>query len=465
MELLLTGILVMASAFLLYRWWAHRALPPGAAEPTDRETPEGQMTRSADAEAPVDRASDAENPSGPASAEAATAAHRPGPQDSSQEPDRSSEQHSLPEAQASPEAPGAASQAVPATSSVEASPGEPREAETARDGSAGATGKRSTSDEALDAVIALLYPGAEAVSPRDPGALGTGQASAYPREKPVPHWHYVARGFIGSKVDPDAPALALTLRIPKDASGNPPTWPLGLFERVAAVAKERRPEPFETLELGEPVVPDAETGLAAVALVPDPELPAESRPAAEVLQLVGLTRDELDSLRSWNPAAFMALVAERHPLSLTDPGRPSVLQDPGVSARVAAGRAQDGSSTEALAIETLEVAGSRVTLGAMGVASLLPVLEGRLLFERSLSIRGRDHALVLRPAPEGSASSVEQGDEGLTVTLGRRDARALVRSLAPRRGIYRVASLPELEIVVRPSSVRRPTGEVVELIG
>ena len=54
--------------------------------------------------------------------------------------------------------------------------------------------------------------------------------------------------------------------------------------------------------------------------------------AFSFLQMVGLTRNELDALRSWDARQFVELVQERNPLLLTDARRPSISGDPGVRA-------------------------------------------------------------------------------------------------------------------------------------
>lgn len=306
--------------------------------------------------------------------------------------------------------------------------------------------------------------------------------SAYKRLDPVPHWHFVTYGFSElyrkETQDPDVSGwgIELTMRVAADAeSADPPLWVLSFLQNLARYV-------FKTgnvfaaghhLDANGPIALETDTRLDHVVFVQDPELApiGTSHGCLEFLQVVGVTADEVGAVKQWNTLAVMAVFAAKLPLLVTDLGRPSLLEDPGIRERVAAGSAGVGSNTGMMFVENLDWKETKrllrtpemcVSLGAGQVEELTRLLPARLPF-------GKDFSLV-----DGEVGvTFGQGAENRFVVTDRRlriEMRASVVSelqsvLRPVAGEYRLKQFGQLVLNVRKTHIKDAQGNVVRTIG
>jgi hypothetical protein len=199
-----------------------------------------------------------------------------------------------------------------------------------------------------------------------------------------------------------------------------------------------------------------------------PQLPALTTPfgRVELLQVVGVTRDEQELLKDWGTEPFLAALAEVDPLLSTDLARPSLLADPARAAELRRRVERDGSSLGGVFVAHASLArkGAAITLelGASAVDDLQRLLKGRTGYGREFFLKGED-ALVWVHAAE--RSSVKLNDEVLTIEVDRDTAGALRAAVQPRRGSYRVPALPQLTVEVVPSTIRDREGKVIRVVG
>jgi hypothetical protein len=104
------------------------------------------------------------------------------------------------------------------------------------------------------------------------------------------------------------------------------------------------------MDLNGPISLSEPTGVVAIGIASDPQLPGVDTPNGrlEFLQVAGLTADEFSAAKRWNTNGVMALVERRHPRQVIALDRRSVLEDPAIMAEADAGAARDGSSTAIL---------------------------------------------------------------------------------------------------------------------
>jgi hypothetical protein len=207
---------------------------------------------------------------------------------------------------------------------------------------------------AIDRALAGLYPG------QVPHQFTSERA--YDLEGPAPlpavaayegvgpdHWLFVSYGltelFEKSSADAEHSGFGfeLTLRMPR-AEANPPVWALKLLQVLGhyVLSGHGGLDTGHLIDLGGPLAPPQldEEGqehpclLEGVVLVPDPRLGELDTAFGRVLflQLFGLTRDELETMDTWELKRKVGLVLEYDPLAITDPARGSMREDPRKSA-------------------------------------------------------------------------------------------------------------------------------------
>jgi suppressor of fused-like protein len=306
--------------------------------------------------------------------------------------------------------------------------------------------------------------------------------SAYWRESPVPHWHYVTYGFseLYDKAS-DNPewsgyGFELTFRLADDGvRDEPPMWPLGLLQNLARYVF-RSGNVFEAghyLNTNGPIALAEDTQLRSVAFARDPELPGIDTPNGHVdfLQVVGMTLDEEAALKRWSGVGMLEVLASALPLLHTDLRRDSVLRDPALAARLAEGAARDGSSTGMLFVEQLGWSRRKrwlrkdaveVEMGAGQVADLLALLPLRLPFQRPFQLIGKQARVVFRPATAGGTEDV---DGGLAILASDAVQRDLAATLRPVVGAYPIRSVDGLVVHVLPTHILDGDGKVVRTIG
>lgn len=206
------------------------------------------------------------------------------------------------------------------------------------------------------------------------------------------HWHLVGYGL--SELDAkesDDPEVSgwgheLTFRL-AGAPGEEPLWAVDLLANLAAyVWTSGHPfAPGHHLDLGGPIRLDSDTALRAAIVVVDPGLGRLRGPfgRVEMLQVVGVTADELELCRSWSTEGLVELLARRDPLLVTDLARRSVLADPAVAAEARRRAGADGSSMTELRVASLVVRRRPralvVTMGAGASAALGPALRREMV--------------------------------------------------------------------------------------
>ena len=314
--------------------------------------------------------------------------------------------------------------------------------------------------------------------------------SAYWRDAPTPHWHYVTYGFSElydkQTDDPDVSGYGfeLTFRLAADArTPEPPIWPMNLLQNLAryVFSTGNAFAAGDHMNARGPIhADDASTRLTSLGFARDPELPPADTPhgRVEFLQVVGITDDEERAMRAWDGEKLLDLASRHLPLLVTDLARPSLTDDAAFAAQTRAGADRDGSTTSTLNVTALSWSTTRpllgklratITLGALAVPDLCEVLVGRLGHGRPLLLSGDDAIIAFKPAEEGEAGNwrveSEAGKQWPVVTLTPAGAAELARSLRPSAGRHDVAGAAGLTLVVEPTVVRDRNGNSVRTIG
>jgi hypothetical protein len=305
--------------------------------------------------------------------------------------------------------------------------------------------------------------------------------SAYKNLQPVCHWHFVTYGLSELyKKTSDDPAVSgygfeLTFRLacdPDDA--RPPWWPMNFLQNLARYV-------FETgntfasghhLDLNGPIALGMETDIRAAVFTADPQLGEIDTPHGRLtfLQVVGVTRDELNAAREWNSQGFLEILSQKVPLLVTDLSRRSLLADPDTAAAVRRRADEEGSSVAELRVDVAEwcvrekdgVRDAALTLGALAVPGVLRLLHGRIRHGRDCWLRGPEQSVRFVPS-EAAGWNVE--DDVLVIEVSPGLAGQMQGTLAARRGTYRWPELPGLELTVLATEIKDEDDNVTEVIG
>lgn len=343
--------------------------------------------------------------------------------------------------------------------------------------------------DAINASLAQLYPGQEPrhSAPVLPASLGGGDPldgiSAYYSTQGWPHWHYVTYGLSelygkeSEDLEHSGYGFELTFRLRAQAGETePPSWAFDFLQNLARYVF-RTGNVFEDghwMTANGPIALGTPTRICSMAFASDPQLPAIDSVNGRVafVQVVGLTLEEERAANQWAPKKLLNALLPHMPLWITDLERESLLEAPDVSEAVAAGLARDGSSSEALFTDVLqvsEIASSaaagpsfKVTLGARQVASLLTLLPLRLPFGQFFVLSGSDWQLFFEPA---DADSVLLEDTMLVVRMCPATLAAFTSTLAPREGNYQLPGLAQLAWSVQKNLIKDARGTVVQTIG
>lgn len=188
--------------------------------------------------------------------------------------------------------------------------------------------------DAIDAVFDELYAGVEPVHVGYVPGLSFGSGlqgcSAYRAED---HWHYVTYGLTelwdkSAEADPEISGWGyeFTLRAPLQAGDDaPPQWPFNLLEQLAKTTNHGGSvyEVGHRVDLRQPITGEP-TGLTALAITRDPEIPElvdSPNGAFALLQVIGITADELAQMKDSGTATVLKELAVGNPLLITDPKR------------------------------------------------------------------------------------------------------------------------------------------------
>ncbi|MEO8585447.1 MAG: suppressor of fused domain protein [Acidobacteriota bacterium] len=306
--------------------------------------------------------------------------------------------------------------------------------------------------------------------------------SAYLREEPVPHWHFISFGFSelyekeSKDLETSGYGFELTFRLKRSrAEATPPPWVLSFLQNLARYV-------FKTgntfarghyMNANGPIALGAETAIRAVVFDADPELPPMETPNGHLafLQVVGVTLDELDAIKAWNGERFLELANERTPLLVTDLARESILRDSAIAHRIEEGTRREGSSTASLFIGHCEwnvkkgLLGRRklsVTFGANAIRDLKAVLPARLPHGRELCVSSSTSTIVFVP---GDSPRWEIAHDEARITLPAPLARQFADALQPRAGAIDFKELPDAGFAIVQSEIRDSKGKVIEVVG
>lgn len=341
---------------------------------------------------------------------------------------------------------------------------------------------------AIDEALKALYPNQE---PQHFGTLlpyelggpdPLNGISAYWREQPLPHWHYVTYGFSelydkeSEYEETSGYGFELTFRLVAGADTNtPPQWPISFLQNLARyVFKSGNVfDDGHWMTANGPIALESDTQLCSMGFVCDPELPAIQTPngAVKFLQVVGLTLDEEEAVKRWSAEEVLKVLQGHMPLWVTDLGRASLLEHADVRAQVEAGSLRDGSTSGYIYTDVLKVESVRgaldeplmeVTMGAKQVEALLVMLPLRLPFDRPVTFAGREWQVRFEP---GSEDGVEVQEAVLAVVMRPETVAALAQALHPKEGRYTLPGFEALCINVMKTFIKDADGNVIDVIG
>lgn len=341
---------------------------------------------------------------------------------------------------------------------------------------------------AIDSALARLYPGQE---PKHYGTLIKWRLggcdpldgiSAWKREAPVPHWHFVTYGLseLYSKESTN-PAVSgfgfeLTFRVACNPNDDePPRWAFSFLQNLARYVFQSG-NTFNDghwMTANGPIALDTATALCSMAFAFDPELLVIDTQHGRMafLQIVGLTVDEERAAKRWNTRQLLDTLLPHMPLWVTDLGRASLLERASVRAQVGKCTKRDGSSSGSLFTDVLAWESRKrlmrapvveITIGARQIDELVALLPLRLPFDRPFWLRSHDGELQFL---RGDTNEVI--DEGRTLTLRLNDAtvQAFSRTLQPCMGEYAVNGLANVRWRVEKTVIRDAQGNSVQTIG
>ena len=294
------------------------------------------------------------------------------------------------------------------------------------------------------------------------------------------HWHYVSYGLSelyeksSSVAEESGFGFELTFRLRRrQGQSAPPTWPATLMQDLARYVFRTGNvlRSGEHIDCHRAIGEDEEAAVRALAFTADPELGSIDTPHGRVrfVQMVGVTLDELDAIKSWRTEGVLGLLARDNPLLVTDPSRGSILEQPGVKEEIDRGIAESGSSMGASYVDELDwtrddEGNVRISLGAIAVPDVRRALRGRIPFQRPYRLQGPEKVVAFWPA--GTEESAEEADANvLFVELTPALAATLHEGLAQRAGTYAWPEVDGLTIEVTPTEIRDDSGEIVDVVG
>lgn len=307
--------------------------------------------------------------------------------------------------------------------------------------------------------------------------------SAYQSETPQPHWHFVTYGFSelydkeSDIAEESGYGFELTFRLTRSADEKePPAWALNLLQNMGRYVFNSGNvfRSGDYLDANGPICLGSDTELTALAFVHDPELPGMDTPngRVEFLQMVGITKDELEAMQTWNTLGVLKAGLKYMPQYITNLGRGTLLQYPDVSEAVQSGMETDGSNTGFLYVDQLawtpgkkglfSKSPATLRLGAKQAGIIGKLLRGRIMKGKSLTLVGPEIRAVLEPGNQ--AEYLEQDNE-VRMALDEQTAAELSRKLIPQAQMVELDALKGVAIQIVPTHIKDNEGNVVETIG
>ncbi|WP_195575122.1 suppressor of fused domain protein [Paenibacillus sp. 1001270B_150601_E10] len=307
--------------------------------------------------------------------------------------------------------------------------------------------------------------------------------SAYKAENPLPHWHFVTFGFSElyekefENMDYSGYGFELTFRLAREEhEEEPPAWALNLLQNMGRYVFSSG-NVFaigDYLDANGPICLGSDTKLTALAFIEDPELPAIHTPNGQVafIQMVGITEDELEAMKTWSTTGVLETCQELLPGYLTNLSRESMLQIPAVSEAVQTGIERDGSNTGFLFVDQLfwepgknrllNKAPATITLGAKQAGTIGKLLRGRILKGKDLTLVSQDLRIILTP---GEETRYEMEENEVRLMLDAAAVTELSQLLAPKEGVIKLSTFKDLIVQVLKTHIKDQDGNVVSTIG
>ncbi|MVO98144.1 suppressor of fused domain protein [Paenibacillus lutrae] len=307
--------------------------------------------------------------------------------------------------------------------------------------------------------------------------------SAYKAEIPFPHWHIITFGFSelyekeSENPDYSGYGFELTFRVARSKDEEePPAWALNLLQNMGRYVFNSGNifAAGDYLDANGPICLGADTMLTALAFIPDPELDTlhTANGRVEFLQMVGITEDELEAMKTWNTRDLLEAGKAELPGYITDLSRNSILRVPAVQESVRIGIERDGSSTGFLFVDQLawdcgknglfSKKPSMLTLGAKQADTVGKLLRGRLLKGKNLILSNKEISVTLEPA---STTGIEIDENKVHLKLDEAVVNELIDELMPKEGEIRLSSYKDLIIQVVKTYIKDQDGNAVSTIG
>ncbi len=336
--------------------------------------------------------------------------------------------------------------------------------------------------DAIDGALAPIYGDQE---PKHYGtilkfALGGPDpldgVSIYEHPGPPAHWHYVSYGmselYEKQSDDPERSGwgVELTFRLDRDGSPEAPVWPISLMQNLARYVYESGNVllPNHHMNANGPIAQESATALEAVLCAADSELGEIATPNGRVtfVQLIGITLDELASIKAWSSSGWLALWQEANPLLVTDLDRASLLSDPSFAAEVERRTEAEGSMLSGLNVDVLDwedsADGVELTLGALSIDAVVTLLRQRVSHGLDGWVQGPGASVVFHAGTAWSRTTQEQT---LSLSVTPDMAITLAATLAPRVGRYAIPEAPGLVVRVEETIVRDARGDEIGRVG
>lgn len=300
--------------------------------------------------------------------------------------------------------------------------------------------------------------------------------SAYYRDQPTPHFHYVTYGFsdLYGEGEPGAEesnyGFELTFRLATRKKSGAPKWPLNFLNNIARYVFQTG-NTFDAghhIDLNGPIALDEKTDIGYIGFALDPELGECDTPVGHLkfLQIVGLIQDEFELAKRWSTEKVLGHVGDKYPLLVTDLQRQSILNDSKLGDKMRAQAEVEGSRMSQLfvSVAEFEKRGSKVqvTLGAHGIPDLRAMLKGQVAGGGACALIGKEQVIAFETSKKDGWSAKKNV---LTVTVSPKLLQQLLESLKPQRGEYTWPTLSNLVINVVPSEITNRDGKVIKTIG